>query len=389
MMSIVLITPYEQGNLLSLRPTDTWRNGQVVRLTTVVQRIIYWIKELFAGGKGNNDRKNFDYFYNRIKGNIQILNDDLSHNRNLSETFHAIQTMLHISAKIANSSWAKSFGADYKTYQNYKDSLERLRKQAERKVELWAQDDIVNRLDTARWIRASETQRRFAAFMNHKQVPYRFNEIPRGAVILTDPFLYIQSTQLKKKGSIFKTIFLHAKAFLCWAATGKRYTHAELSLGKGEAFDLAKKEDGWMMGEMKIQSRGDSTCYGAIVAPNEEKMLLAHQRAYREKGFVPYETFDTLWAAIDQEARRSVPLIKASVCDLARVGLASERKADYDPMQAWSPGKKAYGCSATVSALFSKFGIDIGAQFRKKNQNVSPANFFSSHFFRPFYLAES
>jgi hypothetical protein len=382
-------TPVEQAGFLSLRTHDTVRSGAVVHLDWLISRIIFAIKEWFRGGRVENDEKEFSQFYARMKGNIQVLNANFDGGENGSENYHQIQDLLKVAHKIRNSSWGKNLEGGSQDYEKFQAGVEALRVRAALTVDGWAAEDFTNRAATARWIKAGNSQRSFATYLDLAEVPYRFNEIPRGAVILTDPSLYLDSTRLKKNGSILKTIELHVKAFICWFGTGKQYTHAELSLGNGDSFDLDKKRGSFLKGEMKIQSRGDKTCYGAIFVPNEEKMLLAHQVAYREKDLVPFNTFQDLLDAMEKEARQSAPHIKAGIMDLARVGLfTSSRPADYDPMGAWAPGQKQYGCSATTSALFSKFGIDIGKQYGKMDRNVSPADFSTSEFFRPLFIAK-
>jgi hypothetical protein len=350
-----------------------------VHLSSLAARILFWIRELFSGGRAANDQRAFEAFYARMRESIRVLREDLLKG---ASPFSEVQTALKIHAKIANSAWGKNV-EESSSFIEFSNEIEGLRLEASQRIGEW---DGKEKAIVRRWIESTIAQRRFAAFLDLKEVPYRYSEIPRGAVILTDPRMYLQSAHLRKNGSLSKAILVRIKAVFCWFTTGKRYTHAELSLGKGESFDLDKKEGFWLKGEMKIQSRGERICYGPVLSANEEKMLESHQRLFRERGWVPFETFDDLWAAIDAEARRSAPLIGAGIFDLIRVGIPSKRPADYDPMEAWKPGEKQYACSATTSALLSKFGIDIGKQFDKKDLNVSPSDFLASEYFNPIFV---
>lgn len=373
--------------LLSLRSTDTWRSDKPVYLKSLASRISLFLSELFYGGRTANDQKAFDSFYAYAKTKIADLTLAIRQNAPTTETFQQIETALKIAAKIEISAWGKSCAsAKNQNYFAFHASIEQLAEEASAKVDGWSNEDTANRTQTARWIHSTDRQRRFAALHDLNAVPYKFSEIPRGAVMLTDPIWYIDSTLLKKNGSIFKTMTMHLKAFLCLIATGMRYTHAELSLGKGESFDLDKKKGSLISGEMKIQSRGDKTFYGAVLAPDEEKILQAHRASYISRGLEPYETFDALFDAVEQEAKTSAPVMKATIADIAGVSIISPRPADYNPMDQWKPGEKRYACSATVCALFSKFGVDIGNQYSKKVENVSPADFRTSEFFKPLYV---
>lgn len=382
------ITPVQQAELLNIRSSDTWRDGEVVRLKGIVAKAIFGIKQFFTGGWAANDRKAFEDFYTRIQGNFQLLQGKLERDEDLDSVIPQVQTMLKIQAKICNSSWAKSLGK-FKPYSDFLKQVDSLRELAAGKVDRWAGADPLKRMDISRWIHSNREQRRFAAHLNLKNVPYRFEEIPRGAVILTDPFLYLLNTRLKKHGNIAKTIFLHIKAFLCWLGTGKVHTHAELSLGNGEAFDLDKKDGSWVSGVMKIPQRTGKVCYGAIVVPNEALMMEEHRKCYLAKGLEPFNTFQELMDDMEREARSKVHLIKAGFHDIIKTALTSKRPSDYDCTLAWQPGVKGYGCSATTSALFSKYGIDIGKQFKIKDENVAPADFLTSRLFKHLFVAKS
>ena len=375
------ISHSEQTALLSLRPTDTWRNGRAKRLDSIAARAFFWLRELFSGGRSASDSVEFNRLYAKLQGAIACLDSDLENGA--EGAFSQVQTLLKIEAQISVSSWGECLrGGEGLSYLPFQGAVEGLRLKAEKKIGGAPSVDPVLR----RWIEANESQRRFAAFLGLSEVPYRFNEISRGAVILTDPGLYLKSAHLRKNSTIAKTILMRTKAFLAWLGTGKRYTHAELSLGNGEALDLDKRDGAWLSGQMKIQSRGERVFYGAVLSADEGKMFGAHRQSFLEKGLVPYGSFEDLWSAIDREARRAAPLMQATYHDLFHVGVQVKRSLGYEPMEAWRPGENTFACSAATSALFSKFGIDIGRQFDKMDRNIAPADFLSSDFFHPIYV---
>ncbi|MES2274009.1 MAG: hypothetical protein V4487_07440, partial [Chlamydiota bacterium] len=303
----------------------------------------------------------------------------------------------------------------------------------------WAlRADVDNRKRIVRWIQADSNQRRFAAHLNTSDVPYRGDEIPAGSVLITDPNAFLLALKISGKKPLWKSIVVKIKSLLCHFFNGMPHTHAEIALGDGEFFDLDKAKDNCLQGQGMIKVRKEkkragkieraaqrnpgptgpgqasylSICgkelghppyrsgespslqegvlqkhrvlyYATIVQPNQKAMVEAHNERFPE---LPVQNFQELWAMIDREARASAPLVKASIWDILKTGIKIKRTSDYDSTAAWQPGIKRYGCSGTVSALFSKYGIDIGQEFNKVDQNVKPADFLKSKFFQPFYL---
>ncbi len=371
--------------LTNLRPSDTMRGGEVVSLNPC-SRIFFAIKELFCGGWGARDRAAFKEFHSFTEGKISVLKFDLQNGIHLDEAIPELQRLLKVAAKIANSSWGKSLRrGQSEDYTSFQKDLSQLRHLAAPHLETWtASADSENRKTIAKWITASESQRRFAAYTDMKEVPYKFDEIPAGAVMITDPEAYLLNRQINEKKSFLKTIIIRIKAFICWFFTGMRYTHAELSLGNGEAFDLDKRKGICILqGEAVIQKRVGKVFYGTIMVPRKEAMLEAYNRRFPDK---PLASFDALWAKIEEEARNGAPKIRVGFGDLFKTGIPIKRPKDYDCTAAWNPGISRYSCSATVSSLFSKFGIDIGQQYSKIDQNVTPVDFLNSNFFKPFYV---
>jgi hypothetical protein len=86
---------------------------------------------------------------------------------------------------------------------------------------------------------------------------------------------------------------------------------------------------------------------------------------------------------------RFIPPLKERV--FSRQGIKISRSNygifpdNYDCTPVWDPENNHFGCSATISALYGKFGSGIGREFSKIDENVTPVDFFHSQFFTFLY----
>ena len=236
-----------------------------------------------------------------------------------------------------------------------------------------------------RWIQSNQRQREFVGHYNLNEIPYRFHEIPAGSILITDPEAYLSSIKINHgKIPFFKLVILKIKSFACSLFTGMRFTHAELSLGNGEAFDLDKKESFSLQGEGIIQRRSQTkSFYGVVMAPKKDEMLAAHYERCPESEVT---SFEDLFKKIDAEARRIAPDLKLNVWDIFKTIFTKKRPANHDPRNDWNPKADRLSCAATMSSLFGKFGIDIGEEFGKISKNVTPRDFVVSRYFEPLYF---
>jgi len=375
--------------LYNLRPSDTMREGRVVYLNSV-SRIFFAIKEILLGGWTQRDQGAFCEFYAFTAEKIETLKGNLTTGNHLDEALTELQKLLKVAGKIANSSWAKSLNnGQSEAYAAFQKDLSDLQALAVPHLKDWivqAQShlDAVDRKIIGRWIEANDAQRQFAVFKDLKEVPYKFSEIPAGSVLITDPEAYLLNRHLVGKKSIWKTVVLRVKAFICWFFTGMRFTHAELALSNGETFDLDKQKGSWIFkGEAVIQKREDKVFYGPVVAPRKEAMLTAYNERFPHHQVA---TFEELWIKIEEEARKSAPKIKIGFWDIFKTGISLPRNKNYDCTRAWNPGVNRFSCSATISSLFSKFGIDVGQEFSKIDKNITPVDYLNSRFFEPIYV---
>jgi len=254
-----------------------------------------------------------------------------------------------------------------KAYERFCNNLNRAHEYAlSHCIEPWLNRDH-NRQDKeklviARWLQASPAQRHFAAHYHIPEVPLKFSEIPAGSVLITYPFAFIRHMQLEKKISIFQTIYLLIKALYARICTGKQFTHVSLSMGHGTIFDLDK-------GRGQIKNLGDKVFYGIVLAPNKQKMLIAYHRCFPHTERIG---FTELTAKINAEITKATEQkkLRHDIISIIQTSIREKRPRDYRCTEAWKSGACHFSCSATTSALFSFFGIDIGKQFNKIDKNI-------------------
>lgn len=274
-----------------------------------------------------------------------------------------------------------------KVYDKFSLELSRLQGYATtQKIQNWVNTDkTAEKITISRWVEANPAQCRFAAFYNLRDVPLKFNEIPDGGILLTDPYAYLRHMQIEGKTSFFKSIIIKIKSLIARLMTGKQFTHVEYSLGNGKIFDLDKKKDGLMRGEGNIVDKGKKVFYGVVLVPKEQKMLQAYNEHFPQ---APCATFRELMDKIKAEVEDATKnkRVQLDAVDIAKTVFTKKRPLNYDPMQQWKAGACHYSCSGTTSALLSFFGMDIGAQFKKMDVNVTPTNFYNSHFFDKLFI---
>lgn len=387
----------ELTGLLTLGFNDTCRQAgkscEVVHLS-FLERCWRGVQEFFGCKKHiEKDQQEMSAFYARIKENIKQLNLDLSDRSKLDKTIPAIQTMLRVHAKVANSLWGQNMRIlRDENYNQFTQAIETLQRAAKDQIARQKWVNSPEQAQIARWMTAKIGQRRFAAYKNLNNVPYQYGEIPVGAVMMTNPKSYILGAIiLKDQGLSFGSYFKLFTGAICKWKTGRIHNHAQLALGnnlgKSETFDLDKSPNSSIRGKITIQQRdSERIFYGDIAAPNEKEMLDAYHKAY-PTAENRCDHFSQLWAKIEREARGNGLDAQAAPLAIASVVRSTKRPKDYNCKDDWKPGEKQYGCSATVAALFSHFGIDIGAQFDKVTRNISPGDYLRSKFFTPLYIS--
>lgn len=379
---MVAFSILELNRLERFSKYSAFRRDRVILFKHLFQKIFFAIREFFFGV---SEREAFAQFYSRMRGNIEQIRLSLQEQFPCDATFQQLKTLIKIGAKIEVSHWGLSLQRNSEAYALYRRQLLTLQEQGAMKAFEWAakasESQWQGRYQTARWIKATLPQLHSAAKLNLPFVPYLYKEIPAGAVILTNPKMYMRN--IYAKGGIsffFRLIIIKIKALVCWLLTGKQYTHASFSLGSGYLFDLDKNSPMACSGVGKILNKRDRICYHDIVLPNKEKMLQAYNNHFFRN---PVKKFTDLWQQIELEVRGNASLVRGNFREVLKLAIPSQRTSQYDPTTDWRPGERNYLCSVSIGALLAKFGIDIGKEFNIINDKITPAHFQRSSFFIP------
>ena len=187
-----------------LRPSDTYRLGKVIHLDGIISRIIFSVKEFFAGGQIARDNEAFLKFYDSIRERINDLEKKKLDKNDLPD----LKSLLECAAKISNSSWGRSLNGKENPFADFQERLENIRT-----IQALPLIDSKDQSTIARWIKADDLQRKFAAYLNLKDVPYSYKEIQPGSVLITDPYSCMAIAELKGKKTFIDMFVKYAKAF--------------------------------------------------------------------------------------------------------------------------------------------------------------------------------
>ncbi len=367
-------------------PLPTWHLGasQTVRHNKIIHSITAFFQDLIYK---SDPRESFQSFYDSLQPRFQIIHNNLAQGQG---DFEEIKRLLKIVANIETSAWGYDLGYKIgKADQSSADPLFLKFRGQVNAIQALAQRHL-QRLDRshpethqlARWIESNEEQQRYAVYIGHQDVPYLYSEIPAGSILLDNPSSTLYSHVVRGNYySYLYTIIKLVKRILAWLFTGMTYTHAELALSNGQVFDLLKDRDHFLAGKGLIKDMGSRVCYRDVLTPNQAKILAA----YNEKN-PPVATYQEAFSILENEVKSNIDKITASPWDIAKTCLPFRRHKDYDLASEWNPGVVRLGCSPYVSALFGRFGIDVGAKHNKLHQSITPANLAQSDFHEPLYV---
>lgn len=327
-----------------------------------IQRQFLTARKFFSGGIEAYDRQKFDEFYVIYKGRITQLGQEIEAGQNLTLNFGLAKKFLEALARFQICSMESSL-KNYQPFLEFAGEVKNLRDAAAaHSGDIEAQWEFQK--EDIRWIHSDHQQRLFAA-CSHGSLPHKYEELPAGSVILYNPEAWQTMHYIKGKKPRNQFIW-KIKALFCEFFTGKTYIHAELAMGKGKTFDLDNKGL-YGTSKVEIKDRTGMNCFFDVVAPNKEMISPA------------------LMEQIVQEGEANGPKVDSTLWELLKVGIWQKpRPADYDCTTEWNPGVNRFACSGTIAALFGKFGIDIGKALNKKVENISPADFTRSPYFKPF-----
>jgi hypothetical protein len=382
---------YHYENILTLQEDDLFRNGAALNINNIFERIIYFIVDLFTGGTKALDNREFDLVWQRsLNEKIGELEDLASHDNYNADFFAGLKKVLLVKAKLEVSGWARHLNGNA-NYQSLVERVGLLHTLGKEHVATWAEHERAGSgqhpAEVRRWIEASEFQRKFAAASPSGQLPYKMSEIPAGSVLLTDVDSSMAGLRAKGLKPTFCQYFQQFKAGLVKLMTGSSVIHAEIALGGGRFFHLDKVEGQVLSGsgvieDRNLDSRGEPRiCFQhQIWTPNRDRIVENYNRENPSHPVRDFdELFDQMRTRVDNEGRA----VCGNILSIAKPGIPSRRPTNYDPHTAWDPRSgKNYACSGVVAALYGKFGTDIGRQFGKMAEDVSPADYQHSEYFR-------
>jgi hypothetical protein len=275
-------------------------------------------------------------------------------------------------------------------YKEFSEQLEKVQcvYATRKKVKEWVETSSHSEKElTARYLLVDPAHLRFSASFDPVTVPppYRFSEIPAGAVLIDEPAAFLKHKKMEGKQTFFQTLYLKIKAIFCRIFTGKPFTHMAFSMGDGKIFDLSRvKPYRWPWGQGHVKDFEDKMYYGMVRVPNQKKMLQAYNMRFPSD---PCATFEELTEKMNERINIAADSgqILFHYFDTIKTIFTVKRPANYDPMTAWNDGDPRLSCSGVTSALLASFGIFLSDEFNKMDKNISPADFFRSKYFEDLY----
>ncbi|GAB4185006.1 MAG: hypothetical protein Tsb0015_01600 [Simkaniaceae bacterium] len=401
-----------QKNILTMHQNDCIRDGKIVQTGNFLIKIYQVIKDFFSGGRVLMQNREFDnispLLHREVTDLQTLLNTDNSHQAFTSQQAQLlnvasrVQNILKISSKMKVSKWHHDL-EDNQNYRSFKAQTKILKDLARRKFrefEGMAESSSLRNnphfQELKRWIFADSFQRGYAVINPTGQLPYRAEEIPRGAILLTNCDSYSRGLEVRHFNPSLWQKFKQFQASVVRWVTGHPLIHAEIALGDGRVFHISKEDDQTCTGQGTIEDRNPiwnekknkfvPNYYHKyeILLPNEEEFLKEYNQSVsqEQQAATFHELQEKILTYIEQNGER----VKANGLAILSMILRTARKENYDASEALN-FEETYSCSGCLSAFFAKFHIDIGKDFDLEAHRVSPTEFFYSRFFTKFYSA--
>lgn len=355
------------------------RNGAVIHLKSPFVKIYWCIKDLFAGGRGKQNRKEFERFYPLLNKKItQIKGAGFQHFKERKQ----LKEMLVLQAKIEASAFGKGLKQGQK-FAAFTQMTLKVQKLAQKKVSppvlpknpvdqirFWRKPSET--FTVKRWIYSNPLQRVFAVNRNTDFLPMRGDEVPGGSLLLTDPFADAKGHLL-----LGRTLNFNQKRKLYFDGpmvkliSGKALTHTTLGLGHENYFHLGKPDKGKPSGLYETWTETKNLHRYRIYLPSETLIKKIGKK-----------NFPKFLEKLNKEARTHGVKKRATLFTMVRMFLAfiSKRKKGETFKNYWDR-TQMFSCSGAITALFAKYGIDIGKEFNKKPYAVHPTHLSKSKYF--------
>ena len=293
------------------------------------------------------------------------------------ETFLEIKEWIRLVSKMQVMGWDRSLKLlRNRKYIRFLKSYHKLLLKAKPLATQWA--NTQEEIEIKRWIEADTFQRKFAVLEGLPTVPFTTDEVPAGSILLTNVNKLFTGLRLKGKAFTLSHFIAKCKSYLSKICTGHKHIHAELALGDGEFFHLDSKKDGFYNCVVKKMKKPKVCFMYDILIPNEKLMLDTYNKSQPNAPIVSFKVF--IDKIVAEAITRGVK-VKSKTSDIMKLSSPFRRTKKYDPTKSWDPENKGYACSAVISSLFGRYGIDIGKSINKKSESLAPGDFLVSEYF--------
>jgi len=229
---------------------------------------------------------------------------------------------------------------------------------------------------TRRHIEATSFQLKFQAASKSGMLPLKWSEVPKGAILLEDKAatrlgLKLKGIPLRKAGCLG---FLKDK--LVKLGTGQKHTHAVLCVGDSQILHQSKGGT-----DRCAQGGGVSYTYGN---DKEGKPRIAYNHAI----VMPNTMYnvDELTATFTKHKNQLITRMSSMIRScLMRIVPPLDRRIKME--DAFKPPVYTYPCSGMIGSLLTTQGLDVGEEYGKSANDVSPGDFYTSYHFHMIYEA--
>lgn len=370
---------HKYKNLLLLRPGDLFIKNRVILREQFVIRALFFLKNcLYKKHKTSSNQQVQSEFSSVLEEMIELMNQMPLEKPDP----YLIKDFLVIEAKLLLSKQRKEL-ANLSLFHAFQEKLEAKHALVKKFLKI---TKAKYPLELKRWIESSEFQRKFACYNGYQEVPLKVEEIPPGAILLTNVHSLIRGLRIQGKRVQKKHWFLLFKAYMFQLFTGSPLIHAELSLGNGQFFHLDNKRKIFQCIIKEVQK--DKVCFQYdILFPNKEKILTTFRKNNQK---YPVKDFKQFMELLIHEAKsRGVRVKIRSYKVILKIGMSWRQRFPLKRRKAWHPEKIDYTCSGTISALFAHFGVDFARFLKKIPDDLSPADLKKTSFFLPFHKKQT
>lgn len=380
--------------------------------------LIISIEDRFASFKNFRQQASISAFkehlYPILQKQIELVKEGIKSNRpdEVKEAVNLYKELLLLDAEIKVSSASRflrdkdklivhkkeKHSQSYLGDQSY--NSEELKVFRDQLKELKQQIPEIDDAELKRWIDSRSLQRKMAAISKSKMLPFKAKDVPAGAILLTNKEIWYKSLRLEYENRFFKQYFLFSIIKIYKIFSGKGIPHAEISLGDGKflhqwIITKLSKQDIESRRLQNIKKPGQ-----CILITNIEDRTISRKK----DKILPHDILmpnrvDAQWETIIQDVQEKAETYNVitdidAITRCAYTRFFPSRKPDYElrsPLVGHQYDKPletmTLSCSAFIASIFALHKIDIGKEFNKKPEEVSPADFDNSSLFRKIYTA--